>query len=208
MSTDDSSKPAAPYKFGRIVQGVEFPNRYPDVWERQQKKTSSIPRVVAAPAGRQIELLLEMSRCLPEPFGILYVLTVRRGTRDIGRYQHPEQLSRAAMESLVGGFGDFFEKDARHALWVTSLNKLDILVYDQHDWIFSYGPLEEYEKILAQNGLRPGEVRRPEPHTHHYNAEFDREEDRLMASAAWRWTPLRKGDDDRDRPSDPPPPAP
>lgn len=57
------------------------------------------------------------------------------------------------------------------------------------------GPIPEYERALATIGLVPAGVSIPAPHGHQYNAEFDGDEDRLMAHCAWIHFPLLPSDD-------------
>jgi hypothetical protein len=48
--------------------------------------------------------------------------------------------------------------------------------------------------LLAQGFTEATEIRFPEPHSHHYNAEFDADESRIIKEFDWSITPLRIGD--------------
>ncbi len=184
------------HKFGMLDSaGNDMPYRYPNLWSREQ--TTGPERIVAAPATSHIDLMIALSRVLPEPFGILYVLLVSRSDQEPGRYQSPVPVSRAEMEAFVQEFKAFLEGDGRHHVWVASLPDHATLVYDQHNVLYAYGPLSEYESVLRQRGLQEGEVRFPLPHTHHYDTPFDGEAARLLAYWEWQRFPLIEGEDTR-----------
>jgi len=167
---------------------------YPNVWAVE--KTTGPERLVIAPSLDQVGLMIELSRILPEPFGILYVLLVSRCGNEPSRYQSPYPCARDEMESFVGHFQEYFESDGRHHIWITSLPESATLVYDNHNVLYAYGPLERYQKILSRSGLNEGSVRFPVPHTHNYNAEFDDHEKKVLAHWDWRRYPLVAGDDE------------
>ncbi len=85
------------------------------------------------------------------------------------------------MEALLKRFRRYFESDACHHLWVTSLPSLALLVYDNHNVIYAYGLLDEFKEVLRANGLTEGQVRFPSPHAHNYNSEFDEDERQIMS---------------------------
>ena len=180
-------------KLSSLVGSDFIPYRYSNCWDIE--KTSGPERLVIGPESRQVELLLKLTQTLAEPFGILYVLLVSRNDHEPARYQSPYPCDRGEMESFFRSFTDFFESDGRHHIWVTSLPDSSTLVYDQHNVIYAYGALPEFERVLHNQGLNRGAVGFPVPHSHHYNAEFDEEEQRLLDYWAWRQSPLQEGDD-------------
>lgn len=178
------NSPDPPFKFGTLQDEVPVPYRYPDVYDDWPTTVGS--RWAIGPSSRHIDLMIELSRELPEPFGMLYVLMVpRRGVRPAGRYQSPVPLERAVMESFLRQFEAFFENDGRHHVWITSLPRHDTLVYDNHNVIYAYGPLDGYEAVLRRRSLTRGRLQFPVPHTHHYHAQFDAAEEEVMAR--WEW---------------------
>ena len=184
------------FKFGTVqdpqdttVKRFSFPN----LWNIE--KTSGPERLIIAPASGHIDLIIELSRILPEPFGILYILTVPRGGNDEGRYQSAAPASRAVMEAFLNNFRDFFENDARHHVWIASLPSNAMLVYDKHNVIYAYGEIEKFKQILPATGLTQGDVNFPVPHVHNYNPKFDAEETRILSYAEWKKFPLAEGDD-------------
>jgi hypothetical protein len=67
-------------------------------------------------------------------------------------------------------------------------------VYDQHNVIFAYGPIDEYVRILQSGGdSEASELRFPAPHRHHYHPEFDEQERALAPLPGWTISPLRDG---------------
>jgi len=173
------------YKFGAL-DGVA--HIWPDVWSVE--KTTGPKRLVAAPSSGHVDLLIELSRVLPEPFGILYVLMTPRMGHQCGRYQCPEPIDRATVGSFLHQFEEYFENDGRHHVWLTSLPREDTIVYDNHNVIYAYGPLRKYRKIIKARGLKKGSTRFPVPHVHCYNDCYDADEDRVMSYWEWRWSAL------------------
>jgi hypothetical protein len=176
------------------LDGSDFiPYRYSNCWDIE--KTTGPERLVIGPESSQVELLIKLARTLAEPFGILYVLLVSRKDNEPARYQCPYPCDRGEMESFFRTFRDFFESDGRHHVWLTSLPDSSTLVYDQHNVIYAYGPLRQFEIVLRDQGMKRGEVSFPIPHSHHYNPEFDDEEQRLLDHWNWRRSPLQESDD-------------
>jgi hypothetical protein len=69
------------------------------------------------------------------------------------------------------------------------------VVYDNHNLLYAYGPLEPFEAILRKNSLQEApEVTLPEPHVHHYNAEFDGLVADLMSYWPWKRFSLQESD--------------
>lgn len=182
-----------PYKFGTLQGDDWIPFAYLNVWE--QEKTTGPARLIIAPASGQIELMRKLAEVLPEPFGILYVLLVPRGQGQPGRYQSPVPSSRAELDAFLTQFQEFFERDARHHIWIMSLPASATLVYDNHNVIYAYGPLEKFKQVLKQQGFQEGSVRFPSPHSHNYNVEFDQAEKDVIAYWDWLHFPVAEQDE-------------
>lgn len=61
------------------------------------------------------------------------------------------------MEGFLREFRAYFESDGRHHIWVSSLQASALqasatLVYDQHDVIYAYGPLESLQGYCRVRG--------------------------------------------------------
>lgn len=189
------SPPAQPYKFGHLdSSGNETSFEYPDCWAVE--KTTGPDRLVIAPASRQVELMLRLTTVMREPFGLLYVLLIPRAGGNAGRYQSPSPVSSAKLAEFIWEFQELFEKDARQHLWISSADNSSLLVYDNHNVIYAYGPLGDFEGILSSVGLsKCTEIRFPSPHTHRYNFKFDDQERFILKYWEWIYSPLQESDD-------------
>jgi hypothetical protein len=180
------------YKFG-ILNPDDQPYCYLNVWATEE--TSGGSRLVIAPGNDQVGVLLRLMEVMPEPFGLLYVLVVPRGEGEPGHYQSPEPQTRHAVARFLGEFKTFLENDGRHHLWIASTSSPAMLVYDRHNLIYSYGPLEEFRTILSEIGLKAtSSIQIPDPHAHHYHQRFDEDGNRMLAYWDWHYTPLHEAD--------------
>ncbi|HEY3972738.1 MAG TPA: hypothetical protein VGM18_07025 [Candidatus Sulfotelmatobacter sp.] len=184
-----------PYKFGHLnASGVEAPFQYANCWAVE--KTSGPPRLVIAPAAAQIRIISKLTAAMESPFGLLFVLLVPRGGGEAGRYQSPEPINSHQLEEFLWEFQDLLEKDARHHFWIMSIDNSSLLVYDNHNVIYAYGPLEAFERILTSDGFaKCDDVQFPVPHMHRYNAEFDEQQRQLLKHWDWIKFPLQDSDD-------------
>jgi hypothetical protein len=185
---------ASPYKFGYLTKaGDESPFHYANCWAVE--KTTGPSRLVVAPASRYIELITRLSTVMRAPFWILYVLLVPRAGGENGRYQSPAPVNSTELEEFLWQYQELLENDARQHLWIGSIDKSSLLVYDNHNVIYAYGPLTEFESIVRANGLTQCEaVSFPAPHVHKYNVEFDQPARELMKYWEWIRSPLQDSD--------------
>lgn len=143
-----------------------------------------------------------LARTLRGPFRLLYVLHTTRTSAALGRYESPE-LTSADLESFFSEFGRFLCGDSRHDLWVRSHVDDATIVFDRHDLIFAYGPLELFERKLKSAGARQGEPAVLGAHVHHYHPDWDDAERGVLRRFEWRFTPLLPSevqfDPERDR---------
>jgi hypothetical protein len=182
------------YKFG-FMNPDDQPYQFPSVWAFE--RTSGGTRLAIAPARDQVDVLLRLIEAMPEPFWLLYVLVVPRGGSESGRYQCPESQTRDAVKGFLHEFRSFLENDGRHHLWIASVSGPAMLVYDRHNLIYGYGPLDEFVTVLSEIGLKESpSVQIPDPHVHHYNEHFDKDEHIVLVHWPWLRTPLRDLDHD------------
>lgn len=167
---------------------------YSDCWMREQLSTGT-ERLVIAPKGQHVDLMIKLLDELQGPFGILYVLTVPRCDHEKGRYQSESPCDKQQLVSFLSKFRDYFEQDGRHHIWIFGLGDKSQLVYDNHNVILAYGPLQAFERVLSDLGLKLGEVQSPAPHIHLYSDQFDRDECRIFKDHAWKWFPLQEIDE-------------
>lgn len=185
-----------PFKIGTHVRGegiVEF--RYDNVFQRQT--TAGPERLIVAPESGHVDVLLRLTREMPTPYWVLYILLVPH-TAEVraGRYQLNLDFDEESLRRLLVNFREFFEGDARHHLWIGSRADQSLLVYDQHDVIYAYGPIDQFAAILRAQGLNEAEVNYPYPHTHHFRSSLDDYEIDLLREYDWNWYPLESEDED------------
>lgn len=152
------------------------------------------PRLIIAASEEGSRTLLELASVLSGPFSLLYVLVVARGGVS-GRYQSP-WLDRDELDAAVERFRTFLDSDGRHHLWIHSTPEAATLVYDRHNVIYAYGPLDAFVTVLQTAGYAEADsLPFPTPHAHRYHAAFDEVQTELVALPGWTFSPLRKEDE-------------
>ena len=180
-------------KFGSGADATEsyaYPNRF-----QLDEANDGTGRIVLGPAAAHVNLLSELANCLPEPFYLLYVLVVPRSdVYKAARYEAPDELSRQQVADFLFEFKEYLEFDGRHHLWIANPDH-GTIVYDRHNILYGYGPLDCYAKAALSQGLQPGKVEVPGPHWHAYHHEYDGAQDRLLSKWDWLEKPLRSMDE-------------
>ncbi|MDR3692253.1 MAG: hypothetical protein P4L46_22920 [Fimbriimonas sp.] len=172
-------------------------HRWKPVYERVRTATDNT--VVATVVGSGADLMLQLTENCPEPFAILYVLVVPRRTQP-GRYQLKEWMDRESLVAYLERYRAYLEGDGRHNLWVKCGDD-SLIVYDRHETLYLYGDLDGFIKVLEHVGYGPGEVRVDFPHEHHYNYEYDGDEQSIVNSGDYTRFDLVPGQDiERDDP--------
>lgn len=142
-----------------------------------------------------MSLLSKLATCLPEPYRVLYVLVVPRSSvHDAARYEAPDELSREELSDFLTEFAEYLEFDGRHHLWIASPDH-GTIVYDRHNILYGYGPLDCFTKVALSERLVRGKVNVPGPHWHAYHPEYDRLQNRLLRRWNWVQNPLRSVDE-------------
>jgi hypothetical protein len=181
-----------PFKIGTHSRGegiVEF--RYDDVFEPQLEREPQ--RLLIAPGGRHVDLLMRLSREMPPPYSILYILVAPRSGARAGRYMLGGQ-SDSTLNELLETNREYLEGDARHHIWIGSESDGSLLVYDQHNVIYAYGQIDQFSAILRACGMHAGRVQFPYPHTHHFRSTLDHFEADLLRRYPWQWNLLEEED--------------
>ncbi|MEQ1934227.1 MAG: hypothetical protein ABL962_10185 [Fimbriimonadaceae bacterium] len=163
-------------------------HHYPDQFALQE--FSSFKRLIVGPSDDQVGLAIECAQLLNGPFRFSYVLAepVPLDGFSMGRFEMLAMLDITQLEGILSKNKRFFELDARHHLWIAA--KDGVIVYDQHNVLFLYGPLMDFEQILLARGLTPGPVEFPYPHTHYYHDEFNPDMIELLGTGDWKWQSL------------------
>lgn len=167
--------------------------RFPGVFWKEQ--TTGPLRLACAPSGSCVRLVRALASTLDGPLLLLFVLRVSRRGRTPGRYQSP-LLSNQEVDEFLVEFGEFFDRDARQCLWIGQPNKPGLIVWDSHQWLYGYGPLERMLEIAKSFDLTEGRAELPVPHCHNYHLVFDDLEEEVLDRFAWVRTPLLDGDDE------------
>ncbi|MEW6763608.1 MAG: hypothetical protein AB1437_22535 [Pseudomonadota bacterium] len=179
-------------KLSHEVKGEWIDHRHPAMFGRDV--SGGAERLVAgAPAGDPA-IFLSLVESLEGPFALLYVLHTPRGEGEAGRYQSPV-LELGEIQSFLERYAAFLSADARFDLWAHSLSANATVVWDRHNLIYAYGPLERFESALRRLGFGDGLPTAPFAHQHHYRPEFDRVAAAVLEEFDWRFSPLRPEDE-------------
>jgi hypothetical protein len=180
------------FKLGSLRGESVAPFRYSNHFKIE--KTTGPDRLCIGVDEAQVSLLWRFVFSLPAPYYVLYVLQTSRCGSQLGRYQSPP-LDFEALNRFMAQFCEFLTNDARHDLWIHSPDAEATLVWDRHDLIYAYGPLESFRGVLMES-LREGELNGPPyPHVHMYHAEYDESEQRLLRYFEWTHSPLLTSDE-------------
>lgn len=151
-------------------------------------------RVLAGIPGGDAIPFLRLVNCLAPPYFVLYVLHTPRCEGEAGRYQIPP-LSQQQFWEFVQRFGTYLSSDGRFDIWAHSPAAQATVVWNQHNQLFAYGPIDKYCAELNVLGFTPGEARIPSPHQHHYQPGLDADAREILKFLAWSYSSLQPGDD-------------
>lgn len=167
----------------------------PHVWEPffYREERSPRPRITATMTGESTNLIRDLANCLEEPCAILHVIKVSRIGHP-GRYQLKEWLDHTELDQYLNEFSEFLSHDGRHDFWIHSSTGL--IVYDRHEILYLYGPLNEFQQLLVSRGYTEELFSIYFAHHHHYNPDFDHFERRLTNSEVYRFSELSETDKD------------
>jgi hypothetical protein len=182
-------------KFAHIVDGEWVAYDYGNRYCRQTARGQT--RLVIGPSKGHVDLMLELAQeFADEPIYVMLVLLVPNAeAHEAGRYQSSAFETHAEVAQFVSSFRDYFESDGGHHFWVASTEGQRMVIYDQHNVLFAYGPIEKYEQRLIERGFREEKFWFPAPHGHGYGGINEVHEARLLAAEEWERFPLQPGDD-------------
>ena len=138
---------------GKLFEvGGGAPYRHPAVWLREPTEERERLRIGAGIGT--LSLFHALAAILREPLFLVVVMRVPRVV-EAGRWEsipltHPE------LERFTSRYGELFEEDARAQLWVGEIDGVGLLVLDEHDLIYAYGPLHKFEQVLRERGYADG----------------------------------------------------
>lgn len=151
-------------------------------------------RVLAGVPGGDPSPFTHLVSCLEPPYFLLYVLHTPRGEGDAGRYQSPP-VSLQQLQEFMHRFGSYLASDARFDIWAHSAAEQATVVWDRHNQLFAYGPIEKFSSELNSLGFIAGDASVSFAHQHHYREELDADARALLAYWAWSYSPLRPEDE-------------
>ena len=175
------------YRLGHLVNGEWTAHSHPPVFQVGERLVAGVP-------GGDPVVFERLVECLEPPYLLLYVLHTPRGEAQPGRYQSPA-LSPAQVKWFLARFAPFLSADARFDLWARSPKENATVVWDRHNEVFGYGPLDRYSSTLSSMGFSAGRPEVPSPHEHHYRAEFDVLAKEILTAFDWSHSPLRPEDE-------------
>ena len=178
-------------KLQHFVAGGWEPFHHANTFAREQ--TTGPERLRIGARGGHRLLFEKLAAEAGPPHKLLYVLHTTRTDAALGRYESP-WLEGRDLKVFLDRFAEFIIRDSRHDLWVLCAATKGTIVWDRHDLMYAYGPLERFIILLEQGGFREGWPTPPVPHMHCYNEEWDDAEREMLAYFDWRRTDLRAED--------------
>jgi hypothetical protein len=165
---------------------------FPPIFSVSVLKATS--RIVAGVPHGDAEVFERLVSSLEAPYSLLYVLHTPRGEGEPGRYQSPE-LSSETFHAFIGQFKSYLSADARFDLWAHSRSENATVVWDRHNLLYAYGPLDKFSSELRTLGFSNGVPQVPDPHQHHYREALDSSATDLLAAFQWSRSLLKPADE-------------
>ena len=175
------------YRLGHLDDGRWTPYRHADTFKLEGRLIAGVP-------GSDPGVFKAMLEILRGPVRLLYVLHTPRGEAAPGRYESPD-LSLDEATRFIERFADFFASDGRFDLWAHSAADRATVVWDRHDQLFGYGPVDRFASRLSEMGFKAGSVDVPVPHEHHYRRDMDDLAASVVHALEWHHSPLRPEDE-------------
>ncbi len=175
------------YRLGHKVDDEWVPHIHRAVFDVGERIVAGVPYGDPGVLGGLIE-------SLTPPFHLLYVLHAPRGEAEPGRYQSPS-LTLGQVRSFLADFAPYFSADGRFDLWAYSPADDATVIWDRHNLLYGYGPLQRLAFTLASMRYMRGKPEVPEPHEHYYRPEFDAAAHGVLAAFDWTVSPLQPEDD-------------
>lgn len=179
------------FRFGYLDGDAVKESRHRNTFETEQ--TTGPQRLNIGAEEAHVALLYQLLQPLTPPYLLLYALHTSRCDSELGRYQSPP-LEWNDLNAFFAEYCEFLTADGRHDLWIHSRRPDATLVWDRHNVVYAYGPLEEFRKILTERDFVEGPVTVPRPHVHLFHPEFDEAERKMVRHFDWIRSPLLPGD--------------
>jgi hypothetical protein len=174
------------------INGDEAFHDYGNIYELEETQASE--RLKIGVSKNQIGLLVHLIENLAPPYFILYVLVVSRLGNEYGRYQSPLLDTKEELIDFLLDYKEFLETDGRHHLWIGTVPNNGTLVFDQHNVVYAYGPIDSFKQTLRRLEFKEKEFDFPSPHIHHYHDSNDAFEAEILGHWDWDMFPLADND--------------
>jgi len=180
------------HKLGVLRGDAWEEHTFPRVLRRNTTNVGTERITAGVPSGEDTAFARLLCATEP-PYQLLYVLHTPRGEGASGRYQSPA-LEASQLRDFLLKYRDLLRFDSRFDLWGHSAQDQATVVWDRHNILYAYGPLDLFESELRSLGYSDGDVDASFPHEHYYRAELDHLAKDLLARFDWNVTPLRSED--------------
>jgi hypothetical protein len=176
------------HKLSWLAGSEWLEHSHPPTFAREQN------RIVAGVPRGEPEVFARLLTSLEPPYFVMYVLHTPRGEGRAGRYQSPS-LAASQVWEFIGKFKGLLSQDARFDIWGHAPSENGTVVWDRHNLLYAYGPVETFVRELRALGFSSGAPSIPIPHSHSYHPELDVDARDLLASFEWSWSELRPEDE-------------
>jgi hypothetical protein len=180
------------FKLGSVCDETITQFRYSNTF--QVERTTGPDRLRIGVGEAPLSLLWKLAFSQPPPFYVLYVLHTSRCGSPLGRYQSPS-VEFEAVNDFLAEFCEFLTDDSRHDLWLYSPTSDATIIWDRHDLIYAYGPLNQFRDVLSEALTEAVVEGPPYPHAHMYHAEYDGSERKVLRYFQWSRSPLATDDE-------------
>ena len=182
-------------KLGSYINNAESAHVYENIYDIiTYGNGTKCLRITAS--GSLSDLMVKLGALVRGNWYVLYTLLTSHSGNRPGRYQGIEIENFEGIVALFDKYKNYFDGDGRHNIWLGSTVNNDLLVYDKHNVIYAYGPIDAFVGRIRSYGYCEGVIKIPSPHTHHYPSENVRFEMSIMNEWDWKWYDLAENDDD------------
>lgn len=180
------------YKLGHLVSGEWTEHHHLPVFHLSESGGRP-ERIVAGVPSDGGKVFSRLVSAMNPPYLLLYVLHTPRGEGAPGRYQSPE-LSADEFKNFYAVFSEYLSSDARFDIWAHAPEEGSTVVWDRHNLVYAYGPIELFKAVLEDLRFQEGDPTVPSPHEHYYRPEFDAKAREILEWFKWAPSPLQPED--------------
>lgn len=142
--------------------------------------------LIISPVQEPLELMLSCALNLSGPFSVFFILNKARSGKNLsGTYQSP-QLNFRQVEEFCLSFKEFFERDSRHHLCLSSATDKCILLLDSHNLVCAGGRIPYFISLLNKSGFSHRHFPFPRLHIHCSDSKYDEQERQVLDYFQWK----------------------